>query len=107
MLKELEAESVSFDAGTDTTVVSVAGAPASPQFRDTSGSLLLDQEGCLVGIDLRGPSGSGWIVMLAAHSDVARTDGGRNVRVAVDGDDRPTVIRIAGVRTRGSEMGVL
>jgi hypothetical protein len=107
MLKELEARSVSFDVGTDSTVVELAGAPKHPVFRDTAGTLLLDDEGRLAGIDLRGPSGSGWVVMLRPHEDVARTEPGRSVRVAVGDDERPTVVRIPGARPRGAEMSIL
>jgi hypothetical protein len=107
MLKELEARSVSFDLGTDSTVVELADAPKHPVFRDAAGTLLLDEEGCLAGIDLRGPSGSGWVVMLRPHEDVARSEPGRTVRVAVGLDQRPTVVRVPGARPRGAEMSIL
>ena len=107
MLKQLEARTVSFDVGTDSTVVELADAPKHPVFRDTSGTLLLDAEGRLAGIDLRGSSGSGWVVMLRPHEEVARSEPGRNVRVAFTADERPAVLRIPGARPRGAEMSIL
>lgn len=119
MLNELLPLSVSFDVQGDAAVVELAtlpfGAPA-PDFEEMRSTLLFDGDGALAGIQLHPPqrglsitstSSGSWVVMLAPHESVRRTEPDRMVRVARDRDGRPIALRIAGVRPCGAEMSIL
>jgi len=106
MLHELTPKAVSFDPPTDSTVVTLHGAAKGTPTSARS-TLLVDGDGCLVGIDLRRGGGQGYVVMLGPHEDVASTVEGRTVDVAFDGEGKPTSVRVKGYRARGAEMSIL
>jgi hypothetical protein len=105
MLREVTPTHVSFDPSADLTVVGTGGADG-PLVRRTA-TLLFDAAGTLAGVDLRGPSGDGWVVMLGPHEDVASTEAGRSVEVASDASGKPSLVRVPGARPRGAEMSIL
>lgn len=106
MLQELTPKSVSFDTHTDSTVIHIgAGGKGAPS--PSKSTLLVDGDGCLVGIDLRRGAGQGWVVMLGAHEDVAKSVADTSVDVAFDGDGKPGLVRVRGYRARGAEMSIL
>lgn len=105
MLREVTATHVSFDPSADLTIVRT-GTADGPFVRRTA-TLLLDAAGTLAGVDLRGPGGDGWVVMLGPHEDIASTEAGRPVDVASDEGGKPSQLRVPGARPRGAEMSIL
>lgn len=105
MLREVTATHVSFDPSTDLTLVRTGGGDGTLVRR--TATLLLDAAGTLAGIDLRGPGGDGWVVMLGPHEDVASTEPGRSIDVASDESGKPSLLRVPGARPRGAEMSIL
>src|SRR5438105_1180583 len=92
MLHEIHAEAFSYDVATDTARVKAAGATGS------GGLGLLDANGFLVGVDLRGDDGRGTVVMLGPHEAVTET---RALKLKVTGDD--VVIEFARERIRAAD----
>lgn len=105
MLREVTATHVSFDPSADLTIVRTG--PADGPLVRRSATLLLDEAGTLAGIDLRGPGGDGWVVMLGPHEDVAKTEPGHSVDLASDESGKPSLLRVPGARPRGAEMSIL
>jgi hypothetical protein len=105
MLRDITATHVSFDPSAELTIVRT-GTGDGPFVRRTA-TLLLDAAGTLAGVDLRGPGGDGWVVMLGPHEDVASTEGGHSVDVASDETGKPSLVRVPGARPRGAEMSIL
>jgi hypothetical protein len=94
-LNEKSASGFAYDAGADRATVLVQGA-GSPR-TGVAASLLLDESGYLVGVDVD-PDGARVVVMLGAHENVSRT-----VSAKVDVDGRGVVIGKAASAVRGKE----
>jgi hypothetical protein len=78
MLHEIQAETLVYERATDTARLRAPGAHGKGHLA------LLDANGLLVGIDLRGDDPRASVVMLGPHEAVATS---REVRARVDGDD--------------------
>ncbi len=109
MLNEVKATRVRFDPQANATLIEIGGAPAGTSWDRpvVGGTLLLDADGLLAGVDLRSGSGQGWVVMLLSHEDVARTEPATELRVVSDAQGKPLALRVSTARARGSEMSIL
>ena len=92
MLQEIRADGLSYDAGTDTARLKAPGATGKGRLA------LLDAQGFLVGVDLRGDDPRGSVIMLGPHEAVTET---RELAARVEGDD--VVIERAGAQIRGGD----
>jgi hypothetical protein len=93
VLNEQKATGILYDAVTDVARVFVVEPPGTVRTRTIDGTLLLDREGHLVGVDV-GPEEPGRIVvMLGAHEAVARTLGTR-LSVSTDASSMVYEVRI-------------
>jgi hypothetical protein len=72
MLNERKARSLSYDAKGKTALVTVTGAGGGSS-RVTRGSVLLDAQGEVVGVDIDEGSPSRVVVMVGKHESVSRT----------------------------------
>jgi hypothetical protein len=95
MLNERKGTGFTYDAGADRALVRVEGA-GSPR-RSVNASLLLDDKGFLVGVDVD-PEGARVVVMLGRHEDVATTKDAK-----VDVESGAVAIAKAASAVRGKE----
>jgi hypothetical protein len=97
VLNERKAKTFAYDPATDVARLAVTDAPGTVRTRTVEGSLLLDANGFLVGVDVDPHSADRVVVMLGPHEAVARTT---SARVSVTTDASATVyeVRIRGAR---------
>ena len=89
MLRERKAKSSTYDPARRQLRLEVG--PGKGEARSTTGTLLLDARGRVVGIDVDPASPERAVVMLGAHEDVTTT---REARVSVTTDDGGAVLAV-------------
>jgi hypothetical protein len=98
VLNERRAKSLHYDTVTDVAWLHVVDAPGTVRTRTYAGTLLLDANGFLVGVDIDPNGADRVVVMLGPHEAVART---QDARVSVSTDSSGTVyeVRIGSARS--------
>ncbi len=97
MLNERQALGLFYDAVVDVARVGVASPPGTVKTMTVPGTLLIDDAGFLVGIDVHPDGPARTVVMLGPHEKVARSVEAR-VGVCTDASGGLFEVRIAGAR---------
>ena len=89
MLHELKAKTCTYSAGDRTARIDIGSGGRSP--KDEPGTVLLDANGGVVGVDVTPDAPTRAVVLVGRHEDVVET---KPVRVAVSRDGRGQIASV-------------